>query len=1077
MKICQISDLHWRSLTRHEEYTESFGRLYETLKRRIQPDCIINTGDTYHNKVMNISPEVIERTAWMIKNLADICPLITILGNHDGNLNGLNRMDFVTPIHEAVNHPDAYLYKQSGAYSFPSNAKDASKFALNVYSPFDEDGWGKIKPTSGKINLALFHGSITGARTDLDYSLGAGERDVSFFKGMNYCLLGDIHKSQHLAYRVDRNGVSKPWISYAGDLIQQNYGESETKGFLVWDIRAADDWDVEFVEHENRAPFVTVGWENSVQETLKAIETKRGVRAYIPGSRFRIISSQPVQQVEARQLDAELKQVHGATEVIFKYDLLNRMDTIDTDGKSILKTNLRGNPDALASLYREFMIAHKDAYVLNDIQLAEASVIIKNYLQRLNQEDIDNSVRDSIWTLKRLEFDNIFRYGEGNVIDFENLEGIVGIFGANRLGKSTIIAAIMYALFNTSDRGPLKAAHMINKNKQRCSAKLYFSVAGIDYVVYRETVRNVPKKAPKKTDEDKTITSLTLHRIEKSGDLIEMNSVSRDETDREIRKLVGQPQDFLMTALSNQGGINKFIEEGATQRKAILSRFLDLDVFDKLNVYAKEDFSVLNDKTRKYSNFDWSSAMKRSQEDILEIEKKIDAVQAVVNSSGLSRDELRLWFMQHKDEDKAATIKRYDALKNLTTVQENAIANFLRMEELCDVDWQTLLNSQNQALETKEKYDVSVLQNKLEQLETLKSSISKQKQIFIKEQETLEQQKKSIRRLETVPCGDKYPTCRFIKDSHQDKLALADQQQKVGELEKAYRELEGIAETLIKEKLAESIRIYEAASRTYSETRLKIEANRANQQIRETAIAAARSKLEDLETELKSVSSTVVLNERKEYDKKKILLEALTEDLEARERELRDLFVELGGKNEKLKQLTKEKAACRADLEKIRIYETVQQAFSKNGIPSIVLKAQLPSINMELNKILGNVVDFTVSLETDISSNTMDVYLEDRHSRRIIETSSGMEKTLCSLALRVALINLSSLSRPDILVLDESFSACDEDSLSKLIPFFAILKSYFKTIILISHLPQIKEAADIIIDIIYTDSESLIRVN
>lgn len=1074
-KIVHISDVHFRGLARHEEYTESFERLYETLRRRIKPDIIVNTGDLIHSKTNNLTPEVFDRISWMIKSLADIAPLITILGNHDGNLSNSARLDAITPIHEAVNHKDAYLYKQSGTYSFPNGAKDASKFALHVYSPFDEHGWNKVKPVAGKINLALFHGSITGAKTDLDYSLGAGEKDVSFFRGMNFAMLGDIHKSQHLAYRTDKNGTPKPWISYAGSLISQNYGESETKGFLVWDIRSNDDWDVEFIEHENRAPFVTAPWVNSVQETLKSIEKERGNRAYVPGTRFRITSDQPVQQIEARQLDTELKQVHGATEVIFKYDLLNRMDTISTDGRLILKTNLRGNPDALVSLYGEFMEAHREAYVLDEAQLEEASGVIKGYLKRLNQEDVDNSVRDALWTLKRLEFDNIFRYGEGNSIDFQNLEGIVGIFGPNRSGKSSIIAAIMYALYNTSDRGPLKAAHMINKNKQRCSAKLYFSVAGTDYVVYRETVRSVPKKAPKKTDEDKTITSLTLHRIEKNGTLVEMNSVSRDETDREIRKLIGQPQDFLMTALANQGGINKFIEEGATQRKAILSRFLDLDVFDKLNIYAKEDFSVLNEKTKKYSNFDWSSAMNRSQEDILEIEKKIEIVQAAVNSGVLIRDELRLWFMQHKDEDKATTIKRYDVLKNLIAVQENTVKNLLHMEELCAIEQQTLLNSHNKALETKEKYDVFALQNKLEKLEILKTSTSKQKQIFIKEQETLEQQKKSIKRLETVPCGDRYPTCRFIKDSYQDKLALTGQQQKVDELEKTYHELEGIAETLIKEKLTESIRIHEAASRAYSETGLKIEANRANQQIRETTIASARVKLDDLETELKSVSSSTVLNERKEYDKKKLLLEAVTEDLEARERELRDLFVDLGGKNEKLKQLTKEKAACRADLEKIRIYETVQQAFSKNGIPSMVLKAQLPAINMELNKILGNIVDFTVSLETDISSNTMDVYLEDRHSRRIIETSSGMEKTLCSLALRVALINLSSLSRPDILVLDESFSSLDAESIIKSMELLNVLKSYFKTILIVTHIDTVKEIAERILEIANNGEESLIN--
>jgi len=225
VKICHISDLHWRSLARHEEYTESFERLYETLKRRIKPDMIFNLGDTYHSKSQAISPEVIERIAWMIKNLADICPTITILGNHDLNLTNLSRQNLITPIHESINHPDAYLYKQSGTYTLPSNVKDASKFALHVYSCADEHGWNKIKPIANKINLALFHGSITGAKTDLDYSLGAGEKDTSFFKGHQFAMLGDIHKSQALGWReveevVDETTLSRYKELYGDDNVE-----------------------------------------------------------------------------------------------------------------------------------------------------------------------------------------------------------------------------------------------------------------------------------------------------------------------------------------------------------------------------------------------------------------------------------------------------------------------------------------------------------------------------------------------------------------------------------------------------------------------------------------------------------------------------------------------------------------------------------------------------------------------------------------------------------------------------------------------------------------------------------------
>ena len=49
----------------------------------------------------------------------------------------------------------------------------------------------------------------------------------------------------------------------------------------------------------------------------------------------------------------------------------------------------------------------------------------------------------------------------------------------------------------------------------------------------------------------------------------------------------------------------------------------------------------------------------------------------------------------------------------------------------------------------------------------------------------------------------------------------------------------------------------------------------------------------------------------------------------------------------------------------------------------------------------------------------MDIYINYGDSRRIIECASGMEKMISSLAIRVALINVSSLPKSDILILDD----------------------------------------------------------
>jgi DNA repair exonuclease SbcCD ATPase subunit len=79
------------------------------------------------------------------------------------------------------------------------------------------------------------------------------------------------------------------------------------------------------------------------------------------------------------------------------------------------------------------------------------------------------------------------------------------------------------------------------------------------------------------------------------------------------------------------------------------------------------------------------------------------------------------------------------------------------------------------------------------------------------------------------------------------------------------------------------------------------------------------------------------------------------------------------------------------------------------------------------------------------------------------------------LALRVALGNLSSLPRPDIFILDESFSALDEDNLQKAMELLSLFRGYFKSVLVISHQPQIKEVTDMIIEIKNNGTESKVE--
>lgn len=123
---------------------------------------------------------------------------------------------------------------------------------------------------------------------------------------------------------------------------------------------------------------------------------------------------------------------------------------------------------------------------------------------------------------------------------------------------------------------------------------------------------------------------------------------------------------------------------------------------------------------------------------------------------------------------------------------------------------------------------------------------------------------------------------------------------------------------------------------------------------------------------------------------------------------------------------------------------------------------------------MAGIVPFRIFLETEVGSNTLDVFIEDKDSRRVIELASGMEKMIASVAIRVALISLSSLPKPDIFIQDEGMGVIDGNNISKVIELLNTIKNRFKAILIITHVDEIKEAASTILSIHDNGSESFI---
>ena len=130
-----------------------------------------------------------------------------------------------------------------------------------------------------------------------------------------------------------------------------------------------------------------------------------------------------------------------------------------------------------------------------------------------------------------------------------------------------------------------------------------------------------------------------------------------------------------------------------------------------------------------------------------------------------------------------------------------------------------------------------------------------------------------------------------------------------------------------------------------------------------------------------------------------------------------------------------------------------------NGISYDIIKRKLPVINEEISKILTNIVSFEAMFVND--GKKLDILIKHPgYDPRPIEMGSGAEKTIAAMAIRLALLNVTTMPKGDIFVLDEPGTALDEENMEGFVRMLEMIKSQFKTVLLISHLDALKDIVD-----------------
>ena len=146
-----------------------------------------------------------------------------------------------------------------------------------------------------------------------------------------------------------------------------------------------------------------------------------------------------------------------------------------------------------------------------------------------------------------------------------------------------------------------------------------------------------------------------------------------------------------------------------------------------------------------------------------------------------------------------------------------------------------------------------------------------------------------------------------------------------------------------------------------------------------------------------------------------------------------------------------------------KLYDFYLNALSRDGVSYELIEKALPMLEGEVNNILGQIVEFGMQLEID--GKNINAYLVYGDQRWSLEMCSGMERFISGLAIRVALINVCNLPRPNFLVIDEGFGTLDSENLQSLFMLFTYLKTQFDFVMIISHIDSMRDVVDDLITI------------
>ncbi|RPH55800.1 MAG: hypothetical protein EHM81_14090, partial [Chloroflexi bacterium] len=171
-------------------------------------------------------------------------------------------------------------------------------------------------------------------------------------------------------------------------------------------------------------------------------------------------------------------------------------------------------------------------------------------------------------------------------------------------------------------------------------------------------------------------------------------------------------------------------------------------------------------------------------------------------------------------------------------------------------------------------------------------------------------------------------------------------------------------------------------------------------------------------------------------------------------------------------------------------HKTLERAFSKDGVPALLIEQALPQIEEKANELLDRLSNGSMSVrfvtqaeykdkKRDDLKETLDIQISDGAGSRDYEMFSGGEAFRVNFAIRLALSEVLARrtgARLQTLVIDEGFGSQDAQGRQRLVEAINQVKGDFAKILIITHLEELKDAFPNRIEVEKTAGGSRVRV-